>query len=62
MGDAARTAARQDETDTGPVGRRGGGWRSRVRGFLGEGDGRGGEPECRAHNAEYPETGPDRPW
>jgi hypothetical protein len=39
MGDATRTAAREHEADTGPMGRRRGGRRSGVRGLLREGDG-----------------------
>ena len=62
MGDAARATSRQDEADTRPMGGRRGGRKSGVRDLLREGDGRSGEPECRANDAEYPETGPDRPW
>jgi hypothetical protein len=62
MGDATRTAAREDEADTGPMGRCRGGRRSGVRGLLRESDGGSGEPESRTNDAEYPETGPDRPW
>ncbi len=62
MSDATRTTAGKDETDTGTMRKRGGGWRNRVRRLLRDGDGRSGEPESRAENAVYPETGPDRPW
>jgi hypothetical protein len=62
VGDTTRTAARKDQTDTGPGGKPGERLGSRVRGLLREGDGRSGQPEGRTNNAQYPETGPDRPW
>ena len=59
---SARAASRKDEPDPRPVGRRrhfrGGG----VRGVLRRSRGRSREPENGTKNAEYPETGPDRPW
>jgi hypothetical protein len=62
MSDTPRAAAGKDETYTGAMRRRGGSRRSCVRRLLRNGDGRSGEPESRAENAVYPETGPDRPW
>jgi hypothetical protein len=78
MSDATRAPTGKHQANPGPMrrGRRfgGGSRRSRygsgrgvcrrvdIRGGLCEGDAPRREPKDRKNNAEYPETGPDRPW
>src|SRR3569833_87167 len=59
---STRSTTGKDQADSRPVGR---GWRRRGRGVrdvLSRSRGRSREPENGTKNAEYPETGPDRPW